>query len=123
MKSTLRDRLKSHRYDEFQTPDYALGPLLKYLQPEWVIWEPACGDGCLVTRFRREGFTCVYSDILCGEQFDFLRYEIFRFDCIVTNPPLLPERRVPLALLRVGEAVCAVIAPVGIGGSKTTGVV
>ena len=34
--------------DNFQTPAHALEPLLPYLDPKWLIWEPSCSKGNLV---------------------------------------------------------------------------
>jgi len=35
------------RSDEFQTPKYALDPLLPFLKKDWIIWECAWGKGSL----------------------------------------------------------------------------
>jgi len=71
--------------DDFQTPPYAIKPLLPYLKKEWIIWEPACGKGNLVKALEMHGFKVIGTDILQG--YDFLKWKPEKFDCIVTNPP------------------------------------
>jgi len=72
--------------DDFQTPPEAFDPLIPFLNLSWTIWEPAAGEGNLVTHFRKNGFMCWGTDILTGH--DFLVDEpMFNFDCIITNPP------------------------------------
>jgi hypothetical protein len=70
--------------DDFQTPDYAVKPLLPYLCPLWRIWEPAQGEGNIVRFLCEQGYDVTGSDILTGS--DFL-HVIRDCDAIVTNPP------------------------------------
>lgn len=70
---------------DFQTPDYALRPLLPYLKPKWTIWECASGKGYLADALEHCGFPVIRSDILDGK--DFFTWRPEHFDCIVTNPP------------------------------------
>lgn len=89
------NEVKSGRYkhmaaghpDNFQTPPIALQPLMKYINPNWVIWECACGKGYLSDELIRYGHWCINTDVLDGEQYDFLQYEPKGYDCIITNPP------------------------------------
>lgn len=72
--------------NSFQTPDYAVSPLVPYLPPGACIWEPACGQGNIVRYLTSRGFHCHGTDILTGG--DFLTCEPpDGFDVIVTNPP------------------------------------
>ena len=72
------------RTDEFFTPEYALKPLLPFLNKDWVIWECAWGKGALATHLENKGFKVIG----CKEQ-DFLTDLINKhaFDIIITNPP------------------------------------
>lgn len=81
----MKPPLTGKKFDDFQTPPYALKPLLPYLKKGWVIWECAEGRGNLTKALRAEGYAVVGSDILDGH--DFLRWHPDKFDCIVTNPP------------------------------------
>lgn len=70
--------------NDFQTPPYALGPLLPYLDKNWRIWECATGKGYLTNELRKLGYEVIATDILTGT--DFITADI-EADCIVTNPP------------------------------------
>ena len=74
--------------DDFQTPVWALEPLLPYLEPFGTIWEPACGKGNLVGGLLSAGHAVIKTDLRYGAAYDFLRHEPpHAWDCIVTNPP------------------------------------
>ncbi len=73
------------RPNDFQTPPYALDPLIPYLPKDWRIWECACGKGYLVKRLQELGYNTVGTDIATGQ--DFFTYEPETYDCIITNPP------------------------------------
>jgi len=81
----MQPPMKQGSRDDFQTPPEALKPLLKYLKPNWTIWECASGEGNLVKEFKNKGFHVIGSDIHSGK--DFLSWQPRPFDCIVTNPP------------------------------------
>lgn len=85
---------KSMPFDRCQTPAYALDPLLPYLKPGWVIWEPAAGEGNLARALRGLGFVVVASDLLIEDIGDdveggrnLFHWQPQHFDAIVTNPP------------------------------------
>jgi len=70
--------------DDYQTPPYAVKPLIPYLKKDWVIWECAEGEGYLSSALKNEGFKVIST----GPEFDFLTsIPNFHFDAIVTNPP------------------------------------
>ena len=77
--------------DLFLTDPMALWPLLPYLAPFPLIWEPACGyeKKPLVGALRLEGFGVIGTDIRQGPENDFLTHFINpkAYDAIVTNPP------------------------------------
>jgi len=77
---------EGHESDQCQTPPYAIDPLLPYLDPDSIIWEPACGEGMLVEAFYDSGFSeVIASDALTGQ--NFFDYEPEGWDCLITNPP------------------------------------
>jgi hypothetical protein len=87
-RSVASDIYTPQGMDACQTPAYALDPLLPYLPREWVIWEPACGEGLLVEALYDSDFAegqVVASDILTGQ--NFFDYEPEVWDCLITNPP------------------------------------
>jgi hypothetical protein len=86
-RSRKADKDTPQGMDACQTPAYALDPLLPYLG-DWVIWEPAAGEGLLVQALYDSGFRqsqVIYGDVLTGQ--NFFEYEPDRWDCLITNPP------------------------------------
>ena len=78
--------MKQGSRDDYQTPPYALKPLLPYIPKDWVVWECAAGKGYLSAAFIRLGYRVISSDIITGQ--DFLTWEPEEhWDIIVTNPP------------------------------------
>lgn len=72
--------------DECYTPEYAVTPILKYLDKNKIIWCPFdTEDSEYVKVLKREGFQVVYSHIDSGQ--DFFEYEPPEWDIIVSNPP------------------------------------
>lgn len=79
--------------DDFQTPPDTLLPLLPYLEPGAVIWEPCCGAGNLCGELSRRGFVTIETDLnpavrpIDGAH-DALAWEpSCGFDALITNPP------------------------------------
>lgn len=95
MNKPLYERQKQGRRsksDNYQTPAYALEPLIPWIPKEWTIWECACGDELLADELATLGFGTIRTDIIPrGYSFgprDFLSYEPGNdYDVIVTNPP------------------------------------
>lgn len=81
----MKPPLKNGSPNDFQTPPYALEPLLPYLKKDWLIWESAAGTGNLVNALREKGFKVIGTDILTGQ--NFLTWTPENYDCIITNPP------------------------------------
>lgn len=84
---TKKPKLMMHGHtDEIYTPDYALEPLLPFIQKEWVIWECAYGNGALANHLKRRGFNVI------GGGEDFLQNKR-ECDVIITNPPYSNKER------------------------------
>jgi len=78
---------KNQKHDHFDTPAYAVEPLLPYIKPNWVIWEPTdtTGKSQIVKTLRKHGRKVIST---AQKKFDFLKdTPDFDFDCIITNPP------------------------------------
>lgn len=73
--------------DLFETPDYAVEPLMPYLKKHAfsVIWEPAVGSGRIYNYINSYGLTTIGSDLKDG--YNFFDYEPEHWDLLVTNPP------------------------------------
>jgi len=87
MKQAMINYTQNEKHDHFDTPAYAVKPLLQFIKPEWIIWEPTDTTGnSEIARVLREHGNKVIST--SKENFDFLTDEPdFEFDCIITNPP------------------------------------
>ena len=79
--------------DECLTPDYAVIPILKYLDKDKIIWCPFDKeDSKFVILLKSCGFSVVNSHIEKGK--DFYDYEPDEWDVIVSNPPFTNKRKI-----------------------------
>lgn len=87
-KKAMIKTMQTGKYDIFQTPEYAIKPLLKYI-PDNVktIWECCDPNWSLISSIlKNNNYNVVSTDITTG--FDFLiNKPDFEFDMIITNPP------------------------------------
>lgn len=82
----MKPKMAQNRPDDFQTPPEALLPLYDFLDPNWTIWECACGRDNLGEAMRQKGFQVISTDIKMQQ--DFLTFiPHTHFECIITNPP------------------------------------
>jgi len=87
MKQAMIDYTKNKKHDHFDTPDYAVLPLLPYIRKDCVVWEPTdtCGKSGIAGTLRKRGREVISTS---KDNFDFLTdTPDFEFDMIVTNPP------------------------------------
>lgn len=104
-------------YDACQTPAYAIDPLLPFLSSDWIIWEPACGEGYLVEALFDSSFQDIIgTDILTGH--NFLEYEPDAWDCLITNPPFSLKYRWLERCYQLAKPF-ALLLPVETLGAKT----
>ncbi len=97
--------------DECYTPDYAVVPLLEFLQPykDKVIWCPFdTKDSAFVRVLKSNGFKVVFSHIENGQ--DFYTYEPPHWDIIVSNPPFTNKRKIFERALSFGKPFCLLMA-------------
>jgi hypothetical protein len=87
MKQAMIDYGKKPKFDHFDTPDYAVRPLLKYIPKEWTVWEPTdtTGKSRITALLRKNGNKVISTG---QKKLDFLKdTPDFEFDCVITNPP------------------------------------
>jgi hypothetical protein len=84
MKQALIENAKNPSGDEYNTPAYAVRPLVKYIPPTWTVWEPTDTNGkSEIARLLQEN-----GNKVVPTKFDFLADDpTFHLDCVVTNPP------------------------------------
>jgi len=87
MKQAMINYIKTKKHDHFDTPDYAVKPLLPYINPNWTVWEPTDTTGkSRITKVLREHGCKVRST--SKTKFNFLTdHPDFGYDFIITNPP------------------------------------
>lgn len=75
--------------DQFQTPSYALDPLIPYIKGRFDrIWESACGQGYMARNLRKHGFTVFATDLAMGVNYFNTKPEFYGSHVLqVTNPP------------------------------------
>jgi hypothetical protein len=72
--------------DKWFTPEYAVNPILKYLEEGKVIWCPFdTYESNFVKKLREVGFKVIATHLETGE--DFFKYEPEEYDIIISNPP------------------------------------
>ena len=81
--------------NNYFTPEYAVLPLLEFLEPykDKTIW--CCfdkEDSEFVKVFKREGYNVIYSHIDYGQ--DFYKYEPEHFDLCISNPPFQNKKQI-----------------------------
>ena len=95
-----RSDFERRKNDAYQTPSYAILPLLPHLRGVQTFAEPCCGEGKLLRFLCEQGLECTWwGDIETGQ--DALTDEGIlgeRFDAIITNPPWTRELLHPLIL-------------------------
>lgn len=88
MKKAMIEHVKSEKFDNYYTPDYAVYPLLEFLPPTpLIVWE-CCDPGRSKITYvlKEKGYNVISTDITTG--FNFLEDKPnFKFDMLVTNPP------------------------------------
>lgn len=72
---------KAGHSDEFGTPPSIVQLLIPHINPKWIIWEGAYGNGELSATLKEYGFIVVGDATI-----DFLT-DLIECDCIITNPP------------------------------------
>lgn len=78
---------KRSETDFYPTPREVTESLLRYLDlpKSTIIWEPACGEGDMVSVMQRAGYSVIATDLSYGQ--DFLTEPLPACDWIITNPP------------------------------------
>ena len=86
MKQAMINYMKQEKNDELYTPDEAIIPILKYLDPSKIYWECTdFGESNITKVLKEKGFNVIHTN---KSEIDFLKDKPdFDFDVIITNPP------------------------------------
>jgi len=116
------DKVANSKNDEFYTPEYAIYPILKYLDKQKfkTIWCPFdTEDSLFVKIFRKGGFNVVATHIQNGQ--DFFKIPIGNLplcDVIISNPPYSLKGEVLDRLFLIGKPFAMLVGVVGLFESK-----
>jgi len=87
MKQAMIDTMRKPKHDHFDTPDYAVFPLMPHIPKGRIVWEPTdtTGKSNISAALKNHGCEVVSTS---KKEFDFLTDTPgFDFDYIITNPP------------------------------------
>ncbi|MGY8620237.1 hypothetical protein [Bacillus altitudinis] len=110
------DKVAGSKNDEFYTPEYAIKPILKYIESNSVIWCPFdTEDSHFVKVLRAEGHTVLATHITDG--IDFFK-TVVPCDYIISNPPYSVKGDVFERLFSLGKPFAMLVGVVGLFESQ-----
>ena len=126
MKKAMIDYMKNEKNDELYTPEYAIKPLLKYLniyqtryeiKRKPIIWECTDYGSSNITKVLKEnGYEVITTH---KDNFDFLKDKAdFEFDMIITNPPYSLKDEFIEKCYKYGKSFCLLLPLTSLEGIK-----
>lgn len=104
--------------DEYYTPEYAIRPILKYINANSVIWCPFDTEKSLYVRlFKQNGHKVVYTHIKNGNDF-FSTEPPDGCNYIISNPPYSVKGEVLQRLFDIGIPFAMLVGVVGLFESE-----
>jgi hypothetical protein len=111
------DKVAGSGNDEFYTPQYAIEPILKYINKNSLIWCPFDTEKSnFVKMLIDNGHNVVYSHIDTGH--DFFTTDIPNCDYIISNPPYSMKSEVLNRLFEIGIPFAMLLGVVGLFESQ-----
>ena len=111
------DKVAGSGNDEFYTPDYAIFPILKYIEKDKTIWCPFdTADSNFVKIFKILGFKVINTHLQSGV--DFFDCEIPECDYIISNPPYSLKAEVFDKLFKMKKPFAMLVGVVGLFESQ-----
>lgn len=112
------DKVAGSGNDEFYTPEYAITPLLKYVDPSWKVLCPFdTDDSNFVKMLRAHGCTVLNSHIDNGMDFFDFEY-VGGVDAVISNPPYSVKTEVFAKLFQLGVPFAMLVGVVGLFESQ-----
>lgn len=113
----MNHQFKQKKLDEYYTKEYAIKPLLKYIQKDKIIWCPFDKkESNFVKLFKNNGNTVIFSHIDDGK--DFFNYEPDNYDFIISNPPYSLKEQIIERLFKINKPFAILINEAGLFDSK-----
>lgn len=109
--------LITNKNDECYTPTYAVEPIIKYLNKDWVIWCPFDNENSYFVKIlKKKGFKVIFSHIENDK--DFFKYEPNNWDCIISNPPYSLKGQVIKRCFKLNKPFALLVGVVGLFESQ-----
>ena len=112
------DKVAGSGNDEFYTPEYAVEPILKYIEKGSTVWCPFdTKDSNFYKQITQMGCDVILSHIEDGQ--DFFNYEpVEKYDYIISNPPYSVKGAVFERLFSIGKPFAMLVGVVGLFESQ-----
>ena len=98
----------SGKNDECWTPDYAVRPLIEFLNPSAVVWCPFDTEDSAFVKVISTTNKVEHSHISTGQ--DFFSYQPRHFDVIISNPPFTNKKKYFQRALNLGKPFALLMA-------------
>ena len=108
--------LTSSSHDEYYTPEYAVLPIVEYVQKGSIIWCPFDTKESNYVKILQKDFIVINSHIDEGK--DFFEYTPEKFDYIISNPPYSIKNKVFKRLFELKKPFAMLIGNIELFGSK-----
>ena len=106
-----------NKQDEFYTPEYAIEPILTYVQSGKTVWCPFdTNESHFVKIFLAKGLNVINSHICDGT--DFFNCAVPQCDYIISNPPYSLKGEVLRRLFVIGKPFAMLVGVVGLFESE-----
>ena len=103
--------------DEVYTPAYAVEPILKYIEPNSIVWCPFdTQESIFVKKLKEAGHTVIATHISNGS--DFFKISVPECDYIISNPPYSVKGEVLKRLFKIGKPFGMLVSVVGLFESQ-----
>lgn len=104
--------------DEVYTPAYAVKPIIKYIQPNQIVWCPFdTEDSEYVKLIQKAGFKVIASHIDNDKNFFYYQPEE-EYDCIISNPPFSIKDDIVKRLDELGKPYAMLLPIPSLQGQK-----
>lgn len=111
------DKLAGSGNDEFYTPEYAISPIIKYLEKGKTVWCPFDTEKSNFVKILKDsGLNVINSHLESGT--DFFNCEVPQCDYIVSNPPYSLKGQVFAKLFDIAKPFAMLVGVVGIFESQ-----
>lgn len=106
-------QFKQKKEDEYYTKEYAVFPIMKYIDKNLKVWHPFDTiESNYYKVFKNNGYSVEYSHISDGR--DFFEYQPKEYDVIISNPPYSRKEDVMVRLFEIGKPFAILINDAGL---------